>query len=372
MVDSEVRHLTIHLVGLPHTELDAQRYSSCAFTAKADRMVSMWQAEGLEVVTYWGGSGDVPVLSRAEQIEQFGEWDAATLPVVEWDATLPYWRTFHDRCRTEIDARIQPGDIVAFVGGGISRELAAYYQPNYTTVEPGIGYGGAMPDLAFGCYESHAWMHNRYGALGVADGHWFDTVIPNAIFPEDWGLAADGGYLLFVGRLIARKAPHVAAQVAREAGLPVIMAGAGVARIEPGKITATDGTVIEGDHVTHVGAVSGESRRALFAGARALLAPTTYIGPWEGVAAEALASGVPAITTDWGAFAEYVPERFRFRTMAQALDAVECAPEHRGQGLRDHILAIAGRDRCQRLYREWFDRLATLRDGSGGWYARGR
>lgn len=361
--------MTVHLVGLPHTRLDADRYSACAFTAKTARLRLMLDDLGINTVTYWGASGDVPIGTESEQIATFGEWNPARLPVIEWNPTLDYWQTFHARVADELDRRLVPGDVIGFVGGAISSDLAARYRDRFVIVEPGIGYEGAMPSLAFGCYESYAWMHHRYGALGVNDGRHYDTVIPNALFPDEWTIGANGGYLLFVGRLIARKGPHVAAQIAERCGMRLLVAGAGVAEIMPGRITCIDGTVIEGHHVEYVGSVSGQERRDLFAGAHALLAPTSYIGPWEGVAAEALASGVPSITTDWGAFTEYVPERFRFRSMAQAVAAVDAATSSRGQALRDHVLAIAGRDRCRDLYGEWFARLATLTDGSGGWYA---
>lgn len=361
--------MTLHLVGLPHTQLDADRYSACAFTAKTARLRLMLDDLAVQTLTYWGASGDVPIGTESEQVATFGAWNPARLPVIEWDAQRDYWRTFHGRIVDELDRRLAPGDMIGFVGGAIASDLAARYRDRFVILEPGIGYEGAMPSLAFGCYESYAWMHNRYGALGVADGRHFDTVIPNALFPDDWRLGTDGGYLLFVGRLIARKGPHVAAQIAAAAGLPLLVAGAGAREHEPGRIACEDGTVVEGAGVRYVGSVSGAERRDLFAGATALLAPTAYIGPWEGVAAESLASGVPAITPDFGAFVEYVPERFRFRSMAQALDAVDAAPRYRGQALRSAMLGYAGRERCQRLYGQWLARLATLTDGSGGWYA---
>lgn len=349
----------IHLVGLPHTEFDADKYSSCAFTAKAVRLTDMIRETGREVVVYWG----MP-MGRREEI--FGEYSPNALPVIEWDANLHYWVEFHERVIGQIRSTIKPDDIVAVVGGAVSQCVVDAFSTEYTCIEPGVGYEGLCRDT-FACFESYAWMHNRYGAMGIGDGRAFDVVIPNAVNPAEWSLSDSGGYALFVGRLIARKGPHVAAQIAKAAGLPLVLAGAGVASLEPGRIVATDGTVVEGD-VTHVGAVTGEDRRWLFARAEVLICPTLYIGPWEGVHAEAMMSGVGVVAPDYGVFTETVYEHYRYRTLSQAVDAVFWARETRGLGWRDRAIDLYSTEVCTRKYDAWLDRIESLRDGRNGWY----
>jgi glycosyltransferase involved in cell wall biosynthesis len=357
----------IHLVGLPHTQFDDVKYSSCAFTAKAVRMARMIRATGREVTVYWGGNkADVCCLPLEEQERYFGKWDPNELPKIVWDASLPYWKRFHGKCRDEIDARIQPNDIVGFIGGPISQELISYYKDRYTVIEPGVGYEGLSLDT-FACFESYAWMHSRYGQYRIGDGRAFDTVIPNAVDPDEWEMAPSDGYALFVGRLIARKGPHVAAQIANAAGLPLVMAGGGVAKREKGRITATDGTVIEGK-VKHVGAVSGVKRRELFSKALVLICPTLYIGPWEGVHAEAMMSGVGVVAPDYGVFTETLPREHRYRSLKEAVQAVEISTMNRGSWWRTRAKAMFGIEVCTRMYGDWFDALESLRDGRNGWY----
>lgn len=358
----------IHLVGLPHTQFDDQQFSACAFTAKAVRLARMLRMRGREVTVYWGGDrADVSLMPTEVQHRHFGEWDPGRLPVIEWDSNLPYWREFHTAARRELDERLGDGDIIGFIGGSISHELMSHYHPRFTITEPGIGYGGIWPD-AFGCYESYAWMHNRYGAYNIGDGRAFDAVIPNAVEPSEWDVLPSDGYALFVGRLIHRKGPHVAAQIANAAGLKLVMAGGGVAERSPGRVVATDGTVIEGD-VEHIGAVVGRDRAELFAKAEVFICPTLYIGPWEGVHAEAMMSGVPVVAPDYGVFCETLPRRQRYRSLADAVKAVKDPAIPRGLRWRDHAVGLCGIEVCADMYDDWHDRLESLRDGRNGWYA---
>lgn len=358
----------IHLVGLPHTQFNAELYSSCAFTAKAVRTVRMLRDAEREVTVYWGGDeADVSLLTVDEQREHFGVWDASALPVVQWDAQLPYWQQFNARAIAQIAQRIRPRDVVAVVGGSISQSVIDRFQGECYIVEPGVGYEG-LARGTFCCFESYAWMHSRYGAYGIGDGRAFDTVIPNAVEPEEWSMGDSKGYALFVGRLLARKGPHVAAQIATQAGLPLVLAGAGVATVEPGRIVATDGTEVVGD-VTHVGAVCGAARRELFTHAEVLICPTLYVGPWEGVHAEAMMSGVGVVAPDYGVFTETLPRQYRYRSMGDAVRAVGLARATRGMEWREAAHSLCGVARCTQLYDDWFDRIDSLSDGRGGWYS---
>jgi len=358
----------IHLVGLPHTQFDDVNFSSCAFTAKAVRLARMLRSRGHDVTVYWGGDmADVSALSCEQQERFFGKWDPNVLPVIEWDSRLDYWQLFHKNVFTELSQRLRPTDIIGFVGGSISHELIDHYKNTHTVTEPGVGYEGIHYDT-FACYESYAWMHNRYGAYNIGNGRAFDTVIGNAVAPDEWRTASSKGYALFVGRLINRKGPHVAAQIANSAGLKLVLAGGGVAQASRSKIVATDGTIIEGD-VEHVGAVTGEDRVKLFAEAEVFICPTLYIGPWEGVHAEAMMSGVPVIAPDYGVFTETLPTSHRYRMFNQAVNLVKNPTHERGQWWRDHAISICGIEHCADLYDEWINRLLTLRDGRNGWYS---
>jgi len=175
-----------------------------------------------------------------------------------------------------------------------------------------------------------------------------------------------GNYLAFVGRMIARKGPHIAAEVARELGMPIYFAGSGVKHSSEGLIETHDGLKIEGD-VHYVGTVGVEERNRLMGEALALLVPTTYIEPFGAVAVEGPLCGTPAVSTDFGAFVDTVPRRLRFNTLAEGCNAVEVAMQMKPKKVREDALAKYSLDAVAPLYEEWFLRLSTL--WREGWYA---
>jgi glycosyltransferase involved in cell wall biosynthesis len=225
----------------------------------------------------------------------------------------------------------------------------------------------SMPKTPYVCFESQAWKHYMYGKWGIDDGRFFDTVIPNFFAPEEWSLAKKkGDYLAFVGRMIARKGPHIAAEIAKAMGMPIYFAGSGVKFSSEGLIETHDGLRLEGD-VHYVGTVGVEERNKLMGEARALLVPTTYIEPFGAVAVEGPLCGTPAVATDFGAFVDTVPRYLRFNTLAEGCHAVEIAMTLKPKAVRENALANFSLDAVAPHYEEWFQRLSTL--WGRGWYA---
>jgi len=134
------------------------------------------------------------------------------------------------------------------------------------------------------------------------------AVIPNPIDLHIWPLReSKSDYVLWIGRMTAVKGPHRAIAAARIAGVPLILAGI----IQPGHQAFFDKEVaphIDGKRVRFVGEVGGVAKRALFAGARALLMPIRWNEPFGMVIVEALACGTPVITFPEGAARELVLE----------------------------------------------------------------
>ncbi len=335
----------LHLVSLPHTRLD-QEIPTCAYTAKVEKFQRM--NVGRPVTVYGTEGADVVLLDEEERTAMFGSDDPERLPYWPDDEQ---WAMFNLRAIEEIQQRAEPGDLVLLIGGWSQRQIAEAIT-NLTVCEPFVGYPGIATD--FCAFESHAWRHHVYGAKGIENGRWFDTVIPNYFDPDDFPHVnqGDGDYLLYVGRLIERKGVHVAAEIAKAAGLPLVVAGPGDRALAP--------------DAEHIGTVNPAERAALMAGARAVLAPTVYIEPFGGVAVEAQICGTPAITSDWGAYTETVEPEWRFSTLAEAVAAVERA------GGADHV---AIRDRAHSRYSlatvapqfdRWFSRLDSL--SREGWY----
>jgi glycosyltransferase involved in cell wall biosynthesis len=117
--------------------------------------------------------------------------------------------------------------------------------------------------------------------------------------------ASSGEDLIFLGRIHPDKGVHLAIEVARLSGLPLLIAGIVQdqtyfrERIEPH---------LDGQQIRYVGPLGVPGKNALFARARALLHLNTIPERFGLVLAEANAAGVPVIAMDLGSCREVIED----------------------------------------------------------------
>jgi glycosyltransferase involved in cell wall biosynthesis len=121
-------------------------------------------------------------------------------------------------------------------------------------------------------------------------------------FPEGKG---NGGYFLFLGRMAPDKGARRAALVARQAGVPLLIAAK---MREPLEFEYFEEQVkpLLGGEIEFVGEVGGDQKLELLGDARALLNPIRWVEPFGLVMIEALACGTPVLTFPQGAAPEIV------------------------------------------------------------------
>ncbi len=147
---------------------------------------------------------------------------------------------------------------------------------------------------------------SRFQLEHTPDGVRVADVVPNPIRVEDWPLRREKeDYLLWMGRMDPAKGAHRAITAARQAGIPLVLAGP----VQPGQEEYFRSEIephLDGHQVVYAGEVGGERRTELFARAKAFVMPIRWAEPFGMVMVEALACGTPVIAFPEGAASEIV------------------------------------------------------------------
>ena len=136
-----------------------------------------------------------------------------------------------------------------------------------------------------------------------------------------------GRELIFLGRIHPDKGVHLAIEVARQSGRPLLIAG--IIQDEPYFQTQVK-PHIDGHNVCYVGPLGVAEKNALFARAAALLHMNTIPERFGLVLAEANCAGVPVIAMDLGSCREVIKHGqtgFLVNNVPEAVDALQRLPE---------------------------------------------
>lgn len=357
----------VHLLGLAHTKT-RKDFSHCAYTQKVYKMGKMLTDLGHEVYHYGAEGSDLQCtehITCVSEAEQAYTYEDRNWPSVIFDPDyykdLAY-KKFNERAIIEINKRKQPRDMLLCSMGVAQKSIAD--RVGIMAVEMGIGYTGTFAE--YRVFESYAWMAYLYGMQmpnqSSCDGKNYDVVIPNYFDPDDFEFSdKKDGYLLYMGRLTPRKGVSVAYETAKRAKMKLKIAGAG--RLQDVGIPDDD-PLIE-----FLGPVGPKDRSNLMGHARAIMVPTIYFEPFGGVNVEAMFTGTPAVTTDFGGFVETVDHGktgYRCRTLEQFVWAVRNVDKLDPKYICDYAMNNYSMERVGKMYDEYFFQLQGL--FGKGWY----
>ena len=394
--------MRFHVLGLPHT-VTSKEYSACAFTQKVLKFCTMMTRRGHTVFHYGHEK------SQVECTEHISVTDDAVLEKAygnhDWRAQQFKHNSsdfahivFNVRAAEEVAKRKAPGDFLLLFWGHGHGHVGKVHANDMLVVEPGIGSYNKL-FAPFAVFESYAVMEHVYGKYNMSP-RFMDAVVPNYFDPDDFIDATDaiqarigewcaskpphtdraiqslhtiqsiqGPYVLMIARLIQSKGVQLAIEICKAAHIKLVIAGQG--RIEDYVSKDFQFELREAHEplaVTHIGYVEPNERAVLIARAKCLLAPTLYSEPFGGVNVEAQMSGIPVVTTDWGAFAETVVHGitgYRCRTMDHFLWAIKNVEHLDRSKIRRWALSNYGLSKVATMYEEYFSMVSSIQKGRG-------
>lgn len=172
-----------------------------------------------------------------------------------------------------------------------------------TTHNDVVGVGGRLLrglSPAVGCIAISDWQRRS-----APDLPWVGRV-HNAVQVASFPFRADKqDYAFFLGRIHPEKGTHLAIDAAREAGVPIVIAGKCLEAIEREYLEREIRPRL-GDDVRLLEEVGPDEKRDLLAGARCLVLPVQWDEPFGLVLIEAMACGTPVVALRRGAVPEVV------------------------------------------------------------------
>lgn len=146
-----------------------------------------------------------------------------------------------------------------------------------------------------------------------------------------------GEALVFLGRIHPDKGVHLAIQVAKQSGLPLLIAG--IIQDETYFREQVEPHLI-GDQIQYIGPVGVAGKNRLFARAKALLHLNTIPERFGLVLAEANAAGVPVVAMDLGSCREVIEDGrtgFLVNNVNEAVESLSRLPEIDRETCRNHV-----------------------------------
>ncbi len=330
-------------------------------------MAKMLLRSGHKVFLYGAEGSDAPCTkfiqthTLSDIRQAWGDGDNRFLIGYDWKSTQfrhdlnkpPTELTKKARAMTllEIAKNKKPDDFLMITQGTYQKPVSDAVKLKLT-IEPGIGYRGSFAE--FRAFESTYIQYFTYGSehpRKSINGKYYDRVIPNYFDEKDFPFVRNKkDYYLFMGRLIKRKGLETAIKAVEHVGGKLIVAGQ--------KDSETD-HLMDNKVIEYIGYAGPEKRAKLMGEAKAVFCPSTYLEPFCGVHVEAMLCGTPVITTNFGAFTDYVIDGlngFKCDTLQDFVDAAKKVEALSPRKIREYATKFT-MNSVSLKYEKWFQDL---------------
>jgi glycosyltransferase involved in cell wall biosynthesis len=166
-------------------------------------------------------------------------------------------------------------------------------------------------------------------------------------------------YLAFLGRVAPPKGTHVAIEIAKQAGIPLKIAG----EIQPCNQDYWDTVIkpqVDGRFIEYVGEVGAEEKNELLGNSVAMLFPIQWDEPFGLVMIEAMACGTPVLAMPGGSVKEVVLEGVGGHVRRTAAELARCARDLAidANTVRAYVEKNFSAERMARDYIQLYEELA--------------
>ena len=337
-----MKKFRFHLMSLVHLPQSAT-YLSCAFTQKNRKLAKMLTSLGHEVFFYGPEGSDIEKYCDSKNLhfiqthtlgdiaKDYGDGDNRFEIGYDWTNTdfrhdfnkkrNPSTLKFYGKVTEYINEHKKDDDFFL-------NSMGYYYKPIedavklFLSCETGIGYRGSYSGH-YRAFESAFIRDFTYGSENPfkdVNGSYYDRIIPNYFDLADFEYSdKKKDYYLYIGRMIKRKGIMTAALACNAIGKKLIIAGQGASVRKNGHLipnTRPDFDLAPGTW-EYFGYADVEKRKKLMSKATAVFVPTEYQECFGGTHIEAMISGTPPITTNFGVFngtlGDYINGKLGFR-----------------------------------------------------------